>query len=123
MVPSCCEACIYAGVVHNQLCQNCNCAEVSPAICCSHFLSAPTPPSPLPPGRMKLMYNHVNPKNDQRAPLIAQDVYKIIVDVSAASNLRYSCTCIVDALRLHRRLLCHLCSAPHTAVQRRRFTS
>ncbi len=33
--------------------------------------------------RMKLMYNHVNPKNDQRAPLIAEDVYKIIIDVRA----------------------------------------
>lgn len=32
---------------------------------------------------MKLMYNHVNPKNGQRSPLIAEDVYKIIVDVSA----------------------------------------
>lgn len=29
------------------------------------------------------MYNHVNPKNDQRAPLIAEDVYKIIIDVRA----------------------------------------
>ena len=31
--------------------------------------------------RMKLMYNHVNPKNDQPSPLIAEDVYKIIMEV------------------------------------------
>lgn len=33
--------------------------------------------------RMKLMYNHVNPKNDQPSPLIAEDVYQIIMDVRA----------------------------------------
>jgi hypothetical protein len=30
---------------------------------------------------MKLMYNHVNPKNDQPSPLIAEDVYNIIMEV------------------------------------------
>jgi hypothetical protein len=32
---------------------------------------------------MKLMYSHVNPKNDKPSPLIAEDVYKIIVEVGA----------------------------------------
>lgn len=27
------------------------------------------------------MYSHVNPKNDKPSPLIAEDVYKIIVEV------------------------------------------
>jgi hypothetical protein len=31
------------------------------------------------------MYNHVNPKNDQPSPLIAEDVYNIIMEVSAGS--------------------------------------
>lgn len=34
---------------------------------------------------MKLMYNHVNPKNGKRSPLVAEDVYKIITDVSSSS--------------------------------------
>mmetsp|Transcript_15211 Transcript_15211/g.45878 ORF Transcript_15211/g.45878 Transcript_15211/m.45878 type:complete len:868 (+) Transcript_15211:136-2739(+) len=32
---------------------------------------------------MKLMYNHVNPKNEQPSPLVAEDVYKIICENAA----------------------------------------
>jgi hypothetical protein len=37
---------------------------------------------------MKLMYSHVNPKNDKPSPLIAEDVYKIIVEVGAAGHVQ-----------------------------------
>ena len=32
------------------------------------------------------MYTHRNPKNDDEAPLVADDVYKIIMEVSRISS-------------------------------------
>lgn len=37
---------------------------------------------PILAHRIKIMYAHVNPKNMQPSPLVADDVYKIIIDVS-----------------------------------------
>lgn len=34
------------------------------------------------------MYSHVNPKNDKPSPLIAEDVYKIIVEVGADGHVQ-----------------------------------
>lgn len=32
------------------------------------------------------MYNHINPKNGQRAPLIADDVFGIIMEVGLSAH-------------------------------------
>ena len=32
------------------------------------------------------MYNHINPKNGQSAPLIAEDVYQIVMEVRAHAS-------------------------------------
>lgn len=38
--------------------------------------------------RVKIMFNHINPKNGQKAPLIADDVFAIIMEVrKGAFNL------------------------------------
>ena len=37
--------------------------------------------------RVKIMYNHINPKNNQPAPLIAEDVYNIIRQVQTTPSL------------------------------------
>ena len=33
---------------------------------------------------VKIMFNHINPKNGQKAPLIADDVFAIIMEVRHA---------------------------------------
>ena len=39
-----------------------------------------------PARSVKVMYTHRNPKNDDEAPLVADDVYKIIMEVSRISS-------------------------------------
>lgn len=42
----------------------------------------PTPACLLPPHRVERLYRYKNEKNDEPAPLIADDVYEIIMAVS-----------------------------------------
>jgi ribonucleoside-diphosphate reductase alpha chain len=35
---------------------------------------------------IKTMYNHINPKNGEPAPLVAEDVYKVIMEVRCLNS-------------------------------------
>lgn len=37
--------------------------------------------------RIKIMYNHISPKNGDRAPLIADDVFEIIIKVGTTRTV------------------------------------
>lgn len=54
--------------------------DVSPMICCASLWASPIPNSlPAAPRSCKIMFSHMNPKNGEKAPLLADDVYEVIM--------------------------------------------
>lgn len=43
----------------------------------------PSPPLPLTPRSIKKLYAYINPKNNTKAPLIADDVYQAVLSNAA----------------------------------------
>lgn len=50
-------------------------------------LHVPGMPPPCSLCSVKVMHEHINPKNGEPAPLIAEDIYNIVMEVSSGGRL------------------------------------
>ncbi len=78
------------------------------------------------------MYNHVSPKNGDPAPLVSEEVYKIIMDVSrlhivhvcwpwfdghsSGTSTYFSCVCCQQRTDVSLHASVHFCTLCHHAA-------